>query len=211
MHKLTLTVLGLACIPYCGQAQTNDPAGPDTGVIGSVAGMPREYTAQTSSERIRSYIMGTFGPVAVGSAILSGSISQAQGTPKEWGGGAEAFGERIGNSYARHVIRKTLEFGGATLLHEDNRYLPSMESGFGRRAFYAVRSTFIAHDYAGHEHPAYSRFAGALGGSFIATIWAPRSTSSSGDALVSFGISVATAAGFNVVKEFSRDLKRRKK
>jgi hypothetical protein len=211
MYKLTLVVLGLTFLPSLGQAQTNDTAASDTGMIGSVAGMPREYTPQTSSERIRSYVTGTFGPVAVGSAILSGSISQAEVTPKEWGGGAEAFGERVGNAYARHVIRKTLEFGGASLLHEDNRYLPSLESGFGKRTLYALRSTFVAHDYAGHEHPAYSRFAGALGGSFIATIWAPRSISSSGDALVSFGISVATAAGFNVVKEFSRDLKRRKK
>lgn len=211
MGKLTLVVLGLSFMLPCGRAQTNDPAGSDAGVIGSVAGMPREFIPQTSSERIRSYVTNTFGPLAVGSAILNGSLSQAEGTPKEWGGGAEAFGERVGNAYARHVIRKTLEFGGASLLHEDNRYLPSLDSGFGRRTWYALRSTFIAHDYAGHEHPAYSRFAGALGGSFIANIWAPRSVSSSGDALVSFGISVATAAGFNVVKEFSRDLKRRGK
>ena len=37
----------------------------------------------------------------------SAGIGQAKGAPKEWGGGAEGYGERIGNANAQHVIHPT--------------------------------------------------------------------------------------------------------
>ena len=48
--------------------------------------------------------------------------------PKEWK--QEAHGDRFGNSYARHVIREALEYGASAMLREDNRYVPSLDTGF---------------------------------------------------------------------------------
>ena len=47
--------------------------------------------------------------------------------------GAEAYGDRFGNSYARHLIRGTLEYGASAILREDNRYVPSLDTGFWKR------------------------------------------------------------------------------
>src|SRR5690349_8626341 len=139
MRNLSWMTLGLLLwqCPVMAQSNTADPSTAaitsDDGTIGEVsvkgAGIPQEFTPLTKSERLRLYLKSTYGPGAAAKAALAGSIVQATGKPKEWGGGAEALGERIGNSYAQHVIRKTLEHGGAFALHEDNRYVRSTETG----------------------------------------------------------------------------------
>jgi hypothetical protein len=218
MQKIAMIAAGLVLWHNVALAQTNtfnapvpetNAGTPDsaTGVVGSPAHAQQEYTPATSSERFRHYLMSTFGPAAVARAIAAGGIAQGNNSPKEWGGGAQAFGERIGNSYAEHVIRKTLEFGGAAVLHEDNRYFHSTETGFLKRSKHAVSSVFVARNEAGGEHFAYSRFGGALGASFISRAWQPRSVDSSGDAAVNFGITILTDMGWNVVREYWPDVK----
>ncbi len=45
------------------------------------------------------------------------------------------------------MIQRALMYGSSWALHEDNRYLVSGQSGFFRRAKYAIRSTRLArHD-----------------------------------------------------------------
>jgi hypothetical protein len=215
MRKLAMIAAGLVLWQTATPAQTIISAAPSaetggadtagTGVIGTTDA--QEYTPTTASERFRHYLMSTYGPAAIARAVASGAIAQAENSPKEWKGGAEAFGERIGNSYAEHVIRKSLEFGGAMALHEDNRYFHSTDAGFMKRTKHAVGSVFVTRNYAGNEHFAYSRFGGALGASFISRIWQPRSLDSSGDAATNFGITIITDIGWNVVREFMPDLK----
>ncbi len=213
MKKLAAIALGFLLWQSTAPAQTNSvvtppaesPAAADrpTGTAGT-AGSPvkPEFVPMTASERWRAYFLGAFGPAAIARAALTGGLTQWTGNPKEWGGGAEAFGERFGNSYAEHIIRKTLESGAAAALHEDNRYVRSTESGFFRRSKHAVLSAFVARNDAGREHFAYSRVGGALGASFISRIWQPPSTTSSGDAAVNFGLTMVANMGWNVVKEF---------
>jgi hypothetical protein len=159
MQKLAIIAAGLILGHNVALAQANNFNAPpaettgtvdsQTGVVGSTALAKPEYIPATSSEKFRHYLISTFGPAAVARAIASGGIAQGENTPKEWGGGAQAFGERIGNSYAEHVIRKTLEFGGAAILHEDNRYFYSTETGFLKRSKHAVSSVFVARNEAG--------------------------------------------------------------
>lgn len=162
-----------------------------------------EYVPMTMSERARRYIVGAFGPGAILRAAASGGITQWEVTPREWGVGAEAYGDRFGNALAKHVIREALEFGGSAALREDNRYFRSTESGFFKRSKHAIGSVFVARNEAGGEHFAYSRFGAVAGSSFISRLWQPRSTNTSGDGAVSFGITMAADMGWNFVKEFS--------
>ena len=169
--------------------------------------LPPEFVPMTTSERARYYIKGAFGPSAFLRAVAAGGIEQSGGTPKEWGGGAEAYGERVGNVLAKHVIREALEFGGSMALHEDNRYVRSTDTGFFKRSKHAVASVFVARNEAGHDHFAYSRFGSVLGSSFISRIWLPRSDDTSGDAAVSFGLTMVSDMGWNFCKEFGPSLK----
>ena len=213
MRSVSLIVFGFLCWQSAAPAQTAasllaDNRGDDnsvkTGVVGAAgAANAPTYAPPTNSERLRMYIMSAFGPGAILRAVASGGIEQLNNDPKEWKQGSEAFGERIGNSLAEHVIRKTLESGGAFALHEDNRYFRSTDSGFWKRSKHAIGSVFVARNEAGGEHFAYSRFGGAIGASFISRIWQPPSTNSAGDAAVNFGLTMAADMGWNFFKEFA--------
>lgn len=217
MKPLGLVTLGLILWPNTVSAQTNfDTPLADTstssdgatGVIGAKSGAtPQEYTPLTASERWRLYLRSAFGPAAIARSILAGAITQGTDTPKEWGGGAKAFGERIGSSFAQHIVRKSTETAAEMALHEDNRYIRSTETGFWKRSKHAVASVFVARNEAGGEHFAYSRFGSAAGAAYISRIWQPHSTNSSGDEAVSFGLTIATDIGGNFIHEFLPSIK----
>lgn len=185
---------------------TDSPS--DSGAGGTA--IAPEFVPMTMSERARLYLKGAFGPSAVLRAAAAGGIAQWTETPKEWGVGPEAYGDRVGNAFAKHVMREALEFGGSAALREDNRYFRSTESGFLKRSKHAVASVFVARNEAGGEHFAYSRFGAVLGSSFISRLWQPRSEDSSGSALVSFGLTMVSDIGWNAFHEFCpRSLTRR--
>ena len=213
MRGSLIIALGVILLQTTAPAQTKDadsapvaatgPTDSATGVVGAPARkLPSEYSPLTSSERWKLYFASAFGPRAILRSAAVGGITQAEGTPKEWGGGAEAYGDRFGNAMAKRVIRKTLESGGAALLHQDNRYFRSMESGFWKRTKHAIGSWFIARNTVGEAQFAYARFGAAVGTPFIARIWKPRSVNTVGDAAVSFGWTAAFGMGWNVFKEF---------
>jgi len=220
MQRFLWIVLGVMSIPSFGSAQTvaantaAEVSGPtdtsSTPVATGVKPSAPEFVPMTASERARKYLLGAFGPGAILRAAVAGGIAQSSETPKEWGVGAEAYGERVGNVFAKHVIREALEFGGSTALKEDNRYFRSTESGILKRSKHVVASIFVARNQAGGEHFAYSRFGSVLGSSFISRLWQPRSEDSSGDAAVSFGLTMVSDLGWNFLKEFGpRGLSRR--
>ena len=170
---------------------------------------PAEFSPMTGHERLGRYVRGLGDSQALFLAAASAGIGQANGTPKEWGGGAEGYGLRIGDAFAKHVIRDTLTYGMAATLHEDNRYFVSRETGFMRRTKYAVKSTFLARHDNGDQSFSFSRIGGAAGSAFISRAWQPTSKTTAGDGAVAFGFSMMTDVGFNVFREFWPDLKRR--
>src|ERR1700682_639340 len=189
-------------------AAADDGLAPDPAA--SVRNHPlREFTPKTSSERLSNYLVGIASPESILRAAASAGLRQADGGPKEWGGGAEGYGERVGNAFAQHVINQTLRYGISAALHEDNRYFVSGQTGFLRRSKYAIKSTLLARHDNGNQYLSISRIGGDAGAAFISRIWQPRSTTDAGDGAVSFGITMASDIGFNVLREFWPDLKRR--
>jgi hypothetical protein len=163
----------------------------------------------TRYERLGNYVSGLASYESVVTAAAGGGLAQASNTPKEWGGGAEAYGKRVGNVFAQHVIRGTLEYGISSALHEDNRYFASGETGFLRRTKYALMSTFLARHDNGSRSFSFSRVGGSAGAAFISREWQPPSTTSAGDGATAFGLNMVSQVGFNVFREFWPDMKRR--
>src|SRR5437879_1459752 len=128
---------------------------------------PKQFAPMTRSERLSNYLGGLADSESIIRAAAAGGIAQVKGTPKEWGGGAEGYGLRIGNAYAEHVIHRTLQYGLSAALHEDNRYFVSSETGFLRRTRYAIRSTFLARHDNGDQSFSFSRIGSAAGSAFI--------------------------------------------
>ena len=123
MRNVVIILLGTTLWQNSALAQSTGTSGRADGVTGQPRGnLPSDYAPLTASERWKLYFLGAFGPGAILRAGAVGGIRQWQGTPKEWRGGPEAYGDRFGSAMAQHVIQKTIESGAAAILHEDNRY-----------------------------------------------------------------------------------------
>jgi len=113
--RILCMVAVLGMVPTIGIAQ-NDPLALDV------------------SEKLTYHAANTYGPLALlGSAAYAG-ILQGLGTPREWGGGADAYGERLASTLAGAGIHGVLAFGLDSALHEDPRYFRSHDTGFWKRA-----------------------------------------------------------------------------
>ena len=201
-----LIVLGIVVPVQCfaQEAKQPEPTAPSVQT-------PRPFTPMTQEERFQRYASGLVSYKSfIGSAAGAG-MAHARTRPSEWGGGTEGYGRRLANVYGTRFVRSTIEYGTAAALHEDNRYFPSEKQGFWPRTKYAIGSAFLARHDDGRRSISISRFAGATGGAFISRTWQPPSVATPGDGAVSFGINMGSNMGFNIIREFWPDLKRRMK
>jgi hypothetical protein len=181
-------------------AQTTDPGAANPPA--APANPQTVYTPLTGSERLHLYERSLIGPMAIVSSAVAAAWGQALDRPKEWPLGAEGYGRRLGSGYANRIVRETLTLGSSALLHEDNRYFRSTETGSGSRLKHAILSTFTARKNDGSTTFSYSRIGGMFGASLISRTWQPNSTGSVNSAMANFGTSLGVAAGFNVAREF---------
>jgi hypothetical protein len=167
-----------------------------------------EFEPLTAGERVRFYAKGLFGPFQFLAAASAAGITQWEDVPKAWGQGAQGYGHRFGSYFAKQTTQRTLRLGLEELLHEDNRYFTSGEHGFGRRVLYALERSVLARKDDGTSRISVSQIGSTAGASFISRLWQPASNNSAGDGAVSFGFSMASNAGLNVVREFLPDVTR---
>jgi len=160
------------------------------------------FKPMTQAERLDYYFKSTFGVEGLLRSAAGSGISQWQNTPSEWGQGAEGYGKRLANSYAQHIMRGTMMYSASSLLHEDNRYIPSVETAAGARLKYAVASSFLARHDDGTRHLSLSRLGSYVATAFISREWQPHSTNGAQNAVMSFGTAMGTTVGFNVAREF---------
>ncbi|PWU06039.1 MAG: hypothetical protein C5B51_13175 [Terriglobia bacterium] len=202
--------MAAALTAVAGTAPAQDtPAFEPTPIVARGVLQSLEFTPMTSSERLRHYLTGTFGPGSFATAVAHAGLDQLRESPTEWGQDGGAFAQRLGNAYAKHAIRGTLEYGASSALHQDDRYFASGETGFWRRTKYAIASVFLARRDDGQRTFATARIGSAAGTAFISRAWQPASTSGAGNAASSFGFTIASDLGTNVIREFWPDLKRR--
>lgn len=198
-----------ACIVFVALhhclAQTASTAEIPTPVApAAAAAAPRQqlFIPMTQGQRLQYYFSTTFSPATLAVAAAGAGVAHLSNIPKEWGQGAEGYGRRMGDLYGEHIIVQTLMYGSASLLHEDNRYIPSRQPGLWPRLKYAARSALVTRRDDGSTRFAYTRIGSFAAGAFISRAWQPRSITSAGDGAVNFGSFVAVQIGFNVIREF---------
>lgn len=176
--------------------------------IDKVLGMvgPAEPGRLTEKKRFQLYVVRTAGPVPLLGEALGAGISQWENSPKEWGQGWGAYGERYGSNLAYNAVRQTISYGTSIVFREDNRYFASHKHGFWARTGYAVLSTVTARHPDGRQTFSVSSVTGVLGASAISSIWGPRSRKGIENIGSNASISFAATAGFNIVREFLPDL-----
>lgn len=144
---------------------------------------------------------------ALTSSLIAG-IRHLSDSPEEWGQGASGYGKRLASRHGRLAICESLQFGLGAAFREDNRYLRSSRSGFLPRLGDAVASTVLARKPEGGRTASFSTLAAHSGSAIAAAYWHPSPNSRAAEAARTAGFSLGLAAGMNVAREFSPELKR---
>jgi hypothetical protein len=168
----------------------------------------KDFKPLSQRERTKLYIKTMENPLGYVKAGLSAGIDQWHDKPEEWEQGASGYGKRYANIIGQYSIQRTVTFGLASVLHEDNRYFNSGKEGLWPRTGYAMASGILARHDNGRLHVSISQLGGVAAGAFLSRFWQPPSRDDAGDGAVSFGITMASNMGFGVVKEFLPDLGR---
>jgi hypothetical protein len=146
--------------------------------------------------------------IYVKTAFLA-SISQAEGSPYEWGGGLEGYGRRLASSYGQSLIQNVFSTIGNAALHYEPRYDRCRCRGIKPRTKHALMRAFLTYDYSEQElRPQLALYGSALGAGMLSSVWKPKGK------IWSDGFkAVSTQAGlgmlFNWLGEFAPDLTRK--
>ncbi len=165
----------------------------------------RRIAYQRPSERtkLRNYFFDGFGPYPIAGAVIVAGINQANNTPPEWGGGAAAFGQRVGSNYGINAITATTRYGLSEILHQDTLYYRCQCTGFFPRLGHALVSTLTARrGEDGHYIFSVPSLVAPYVGTMVAThTWFPGRYNSS-DAFRMGNYNLLALAGGNVAIEF---------
>lgn len=167
---------------------------------------PSDPKDLTEKERFQAYLLATGGPVPLIGEAAGAGLGQWLNSPKEWGQGWGAYGQRFGSNLAYNAVRQTITYGTSIVFREDYRYFASRGHGFWPRTRHALVSTFTARHRNGKQIFSVSSVTGVLGASAISSIWGPDSWKGPGNIAENAGISFASTAAFNVVREFLPDI-----
>jgi len=161
-----------------------------------------KYVPLTQGDRARVYFSHMFDVQSFLRTAAGAGINQWMNTPSEWHQGAEGYGRRFASIYGEHIIQSTVMYGFSAVLHEDNRYFQSGETGAGNRIGYALESTIVARRDDGSRKISVSRLTSYVVAASLSRLWQPRSTSGVVKGVNAFGVAVGVEAGFNVAREF---------
>ena len=162
----------------------------------------------TSKEKLRYMLRATYEPESIMFSLAGAGIKQARDSVPEWGQGVEGYGRRLASSFGHKIIKRNIQFGIGTLLHEDPRYFCSGSSGVWRRSFYAASRAFVSNKDGGGIRPGYSKLIAAFGGAYVSRQWHPERKRKMSEYLISTAISIGIDTAKNVFNEFWPDLKR---
>jgi hypothetical protein len=134
---------------------------------------------------------------------MGAGVNQANNTPQEWGQGAKGFGKRFASSFAKHIVKKAIQYPVAKMFHEELSYRRSNKTGFRPRLTYALVGVVITHKTTTEKSTvAKGELAGAFGSGFISRLWQPASVRTVSAGFVSAGVTLGVDAAGNVIKEF---------
>jgi len=180
-------------------------------IAGEYIGRNRTLVSPTREQREVIYLRETLAtPEAYMKRMFAALIDQARGTPRQWNGGWEGYGERFASREGQFIASNTLAALGNAKLGYEVRYDQCKCQGKWARTRHAIVRNFLTYDRSEEErHPQWALYGGAFGGGVIATAWKP----SPKNAFANGGWAMLEQAGYgtalNFVTEFSREINRK--
>jgi hypothetical protein len=164
------------------QAQSSQGAAtPAATTAGSNASAPAAakpadlYVRPDEREKIHNFLFDAFGPYPFIGAAGAAGISQANGTPREWGQGWDAYGVRVASNYGIALTTTGVRYGLAEAFREDTLYYRCTCKGLLPRLSHALISTVTARrGEEGRREFSFPALAAPYAGSMAATLgWYP--------------------------------------
>jgi hypothetical protein len=161
------------------------------------------YQRPTEKEKLKAYAFDTVGPYPIIGSALTGAVQQAYGTPPEWGGGAEAYGQRVASAFGINLVTQTTRYGLSEIFREDTLYYRCECTGFGHRLEHALISTVTARrGEDGHRVFSIPALVAPYAGTEAAALlWYPGRYDAS-DGFRTGNYNLLAQAGLNVAFEF---------
>jgi len=175
-----------------GAAQAQNPADPITG-----------------EGRVKWVVLNTVGPISLAGGVVSSAWGTLFDVPREYDTHWDGFGKRYGMRLTGVATSNAMEAGLGTLWGEDPRYHRTQGEPFGARVRNVVKMTFLARNDYGEIVPAYARYAGIAGSSFLSNTWRPNSQADAGHAVARIGLGFLGRMSGNAFREFWPDVRER--
>ena len=172
--------------------------------------LAQDTLPMTTGRKFELFARNTVNPFQFVATAAWAGIAQALDRYPTWGQGGEGYAKRYGAEYASMA---TFNFFGTfvfpAVLKQDPRYFRKETGGFGPRLGYALSRTAVTRTDKGGTAPNVSVWMGAMTAGALSNAWYPQSSQGVGLTFRNAGISLATAAGFNLAREFWPDVSRK--
>ena len=213
--SMAIPIAGIAQIPVTGIAPTSIAEVAPTAVAVTVPAPVTENT-QTSAAvvvpldwqgKLLFHAESAYGPWSVAGIAAYAGFLQEINSPKEWGQGSGAYGERFASTLGWAGIHGVLAFSLDSTLHEDPRYYRSHSTGFWRRSAHALRGTLLTRTDSGGETVSVWRIGSAYGSAYLSNLWYPASLDTPRQGFIDGSVTLGFGLASNLGAEFWPDIK----
>jgi len=173
-------------------------------ITGMAVAPQANYIPLTLNERWELYIKMTFAsPGPYFSPLVNAlALDQANGTPRQWGGGFPGFGRRLASRAGNAVLQGSFQAPFAAILHEDVRYIPTSQRSIPRRALHAVVYSFLTYNNKGQPTLNIANLTAFYASTAVTTIWLPGVGNAAKYTFTNASEQFALSFPLNVVQEF---------
>jgi hypothetical protein len=164
----------------------------------------------TAGQKFRLATAGVFDYTTFPFIGFLAAIDQANNSPKSWGQGWGAYGQRYGEQFADNGIGTYMTTAiFPSLLHEDPRYYQRRTGSFGSRVWYPISRLFITRTDSGDDKFNYSEIIGNGVAAGISNIYHPAEDRTVSRNLGTWGMLIMWDGASNEMKEFWPDIRRK--
>jgi hypothetical protein len=187
----------------------------DTHILGVVPNYatvndPSMYKPIRVSDNFKLAAQDSFDPFSWVIVGVYAGVAQWGNDYKQFGQGAQGYAKRYGAAFADGTISNFMTEGILpTLLHQDPRYFRMAAGSPWKRTGYALTRVVVTRSNAGLARFNSSEIAGTLAAAGIANLYYPAGNRSVGETFEKFAVNIVSDAGFNVLREFWPDMRRK--
>jgi hypothetical protein len=164
----------------------------------------------TSGQKFRLATAGVFDRFTFPFIGALAAIDQANNSPKSWGQGWGAYGQRYGASFADNGIGTYMTTAiFPSMLHEDPRYYQRGTGSIRSRAWYAAARLFVARTDSGRSRFNYSEIIGNAAAAGFSNVYHAPEDRTVGRNLGTWGMLIFWDGVSNEMKEFWPDIRRK--